>query len=946
METQTYSTQILSSDDPSPSEPLISREGLDGFPQLPPFVADSLSGSSSVSPMAVDSIDLETMLGNFIEEETVEDPLFPEAATFTNSVFSFTEQPPSCSSIEFEPSQLPALVPYDSKKALSSQEDREDPWEWLSSNYNSHQFNVSLENEHSAWTPWRPNPWVPPKEAFRTEDEPTGVGAGLKNLGNTCFMNAVLQCFTHTVPFVLGLQSLNRHEKPCDRDINSFCLLCALHDHIELSVHSSGGVVSPSKFFDNLNYISSSFQRYQQEDAHEFFQCLLNRLEVCCSDLKLKDDCLSSPDVCLVKKVFGGRLVSRLCCCNCGHISCSYEPFNDLSLEIEDVDTLPIALESFTKVEKLDDLVAKFKCENCKQKVSVEKQLLLDQAPSVATFHLKRFKTKGTYVEKIDKHVVFPLELDLQPYTSVNQMSNEELKYQLYAVVKHSGFRPTSGHYVCYIRSSPDTWHNFNDSTVTSVEAEKVLSEEAYILFYARVGIPWFSIATEIQKPGSDPGISDPSPKSVLDNIVCSSSVLVENNTGYSADECKDVTDKTKIQFSCETQLKLEHDKPSVTSKWISGLLVSEPEFHAAKSVDFRDDSPINEASLPPGSINCSDNFDKSISAVSNLGGNKSNQGSIDKATSDSTFPWTPFSQCPDKCPRNSSGKKPVINRRAFSRSLLRQKRTKARRRAKRMQGRRGVKFMALLASEPAAGDAKKSLSLSVFETKEMSVFGRGRRGKRKESKLGIDLSSPGSINLPKHVVIVMDGLQEFTTQLLEWVLQNICAPGYIVTLLGFMPWLNIPLYSKTRQDVWTVEFEHLSMRNDAKYVKLQAVLELCSRHRVTLQKETVMGYPLPSLIVERIISHRASWVVFNNDRYLRKNREYFAKKIPCNMVMMSEEGYMDMIKGRPMIDNGDNTPSESPASLVPTPLVICSEPLKRILEEQEHEKYVDDYVI
>ncbi|KAE8713768.1 putative Ubiquitin-specific protease 20 [Hibiscus syriacus] len=186
-----------------------------------------------------------------------------------------------------------------------------------------------------------------------------------------------------------------------------------------------------------------------------------------------------------------------------------------------------------------------------------------------------------------------------------------------------------------------------------------------------------------------------------------------------------------------------------------------------------------------------------------------------------------------------------------------------------------------------------------------------------------------------------MDRLKEFTTLLLELVLENISASGHIVTLLGFMPWLNIPLSSKTWQDVWMLEFEHLSLIRERTSLTVITAIQ-----QVTLQKEIVMGYPLPSLVVERIISHRATWVVFDNDRYLRKNRAYFAKKIPCNMVMMSEEGDMDMIKGRPMIDDGENTPSQSPACLVPTPLVICSEPLKRILEEQELEKYDDDELI
>lgn len=72
-------------------------------------------------------------------------------------------------------------------------------------------------------------------------------------------------------------------------------------------------------------------------------------------------------------------------------------------------------------MEKIEDAGTKFTCEKCKEEVSIEKQLILEHAPSVAAFHLKRFKNDGSFVEKIDKYVEFPLELDLQPYTSSSQ---------------------------------------------------------------------------------------------------------------------------------------------------------------------------------------------------------------------------------------------------------------------------------------------------------------------------------------------------------------------------------------------------------------------------------------------------------------------------------------------------------------------------------------------
>ncbi|PHU21405.1 Ubiquitin carboxyl-terminal hydrolase 20 [Capsicum chinense] len=304
----------------------------------------------------------------------------------------------------------------------------------------------------------------------------TYKGTGLVNLGNTCFLNAVLQCFMHTVP-LFDLLLRNTHV-PCDR-YAGFCLICVFKELIGSSLAYDGGSISPWKLVDNLSYFSSGFRKYQQEDAHEFLQCFLNRLESQCNDI--------------VQQVFGGRLVSKLRCCNCGHCSNTYEPLIDVSLEIKDADSLHSALESFTRVEKLDDPEIKYTCERCKEQVSIEKQLMLYNAPSVAVFHLKRFQNDGSIVQKVDKHISFPLELDLLPYTENIQSYNEEMKYDLYAVIVHAGSTSSSGHCYSFICAEPNEWYKFDDSMISRVHEDLVLAEEAYIMFYAKRDTLWFS---------------------------------------------------------------------------------------------------------------------------------------------------------------------------------------------------------------------------------------------------------------------------------------------------------------------------------------------------------------------------------------------------------------------------------------------------------------------
>ncbi|XP_020189003.1 ubiquitin carboxyl-terminal hydrolase 21 [Aegilops tauschii subsp. strangulata] len=339
--------------------------------------------------------------------------------------------------------------------------------------------------------------------------QPQSVGAGLRNMGNTCFLNATLQCITHTVPLFKKLRCTD-HSTPCSYDVDGFCSFCALKEHIEESIRRSGAVLVPARFKDNLSKLSSDFRPGQQEDAHEFLRCLLDNLHKCTLDPKSKGKPSSFDEESIVKQVFGGRLKSQLTCRDCGHCSETFEPFLDLSLEIDQVDDLVAALESFTKVEQVGDDENKLTCESCKVQVCKDKRLVLDKAPDVIAFQLKRFTTLDNSIEKIDKHVAYPSELDLKPFH--NNPDKEELMYDLYGVVEHSGL-PNYGHYVCTIRSSPSTWHLMNDSNVDSITETCALNQEAYILFYVRQGMfPWFSSLLEEARSGA-------SPVSVLDNI-------------------------------------------------------------------------------------------------------------------------------------------------------------------------------------------------------------------------------------------------------------------------------------------------------------------------------------------------------------------------------------------------------------------------------------------
>jgi len=333
------------------------------------------------------------------------------------------------------------------------------------------------------------------------------VGRGLTNLGNTCFMNAVLQCLVHTPPINRYLEKRLHTAKCRARLAKAFCLGCSLEDlmHFTFARGPQSAAYPPRDIATALPDIARGFRLGRQEDAHEFLRCALDRLTKDFTPLAEKAKPAGVTGRCTVLQAWlSGILESQIRCLTCGHESNTYDPFLDLSLELFSpghgaVDSLDAAVRLFCKEEFLDG-ANKYKCEHCAGLRRARKQLTLERAPKFLSVQLKRFAFGGGFgggSGKITSHVAFPVLWDVTASTSAyncDAASAPQIRYTLYAVLVHEGGTVNSGHYYCYVRGQkPNTgggggggaqWWCLNDSRVKPVAESHVLGASAYMLFY------------------------------------------------------------------------------------------------------------------------------------------------------------------------------------------------------------------------------------------------------------------------------------------------------------------------------------------------------------------------------------------------------------------------------------------------------------------------------
>ncbi|XP_071610858.1 uncharacterized protein [Heliangelus exortis] len=300
-----------------------------------------------------------------------------------------------------------------------------------------------------------------------------GVGAGLKNMGNTCFLNAVLQCLTYT-PSLANYLLSREHSQSCVQP--GTCVMCRVQEHVRKVLHATGSAIVPVDVITALPEIGGRFRLGAQEDAHEFLRCTLDAMQrVCLCDGSLDTSCQQT----VIHQIFGSFLRSRVWCSSCQVVSDAYEPFLDVLLDIKAAASLSEALDKFVKPELLDARSG-FRCRHCGQMTAASKRLTIHWAPKVLTVGLKRFENVSG--GKISKVVKYPKVLDLGPYTT----AGEAQRYSLYAVLVHKGESCHSGHYFCYIKASDGLWYKMDDSSVTPCDVDTALQQEAYLLFYVR----------------------------------------------------------------------------------------------------------------------------------------------------------------------------------------------------------------------------------------------------------------------------------------------------------------------------------------------------------------------------------------------------------------------------------------------------------------------------
>ena len=309
-------------------------------------------------------------------------------------------------------------------------------------------------------------------ETIQSSSQTVIPGAvGLKNLGNTCYMNSAIQCLSN-IPslrdfFVTGdyLKTLNPQASKTKGKLAQ-----AFAELLQEMWAGKGEFVVPSNLKDVISRFSNQFEDGAQEDSMELLEYLIDGIGKDCNKIKGQQPYKPNEEVqgcneeklekqalrnymtrnkSRVNKYFLGFLSSVVTCPidepQCGRKCVTMDPYTSVKLELPKREDKPLKLQellrNFVREETLRREDAWY-CDNCKEYKEAAKKLEFRTVPPVLVLQFKRFKYNELESKRIDTPIDFPLEgLDMKPFCTktAGKQRNQEFLYDLVSIIDHYG---------------------------------------------------------------------------------------------------------------------------------------------------------------------------------------------------------------------------------------------------------------------------------------------------------------------------------------------------------------------------------------------------------------------------------------------------------------------------------------------------------------------------
>lgn len=301
---------------------------------------------------------------------------------------------------------------------------------------------------------------------------------GLTNVGNTCYLNAALQCLLHTpalTNYVLSgwaAKDVNR------KKINAGGLTKAyIEATMQYWTSPEPAVIDTRAIWTCLCKLHKPFGNMGCHDAHEALALLLRHVHEGLTRTPRIEGSVAAEHVLsepweahiahegysLITEVFVGQTERVVEAAGGTYASSTHEHFAGLSLGVEDCASVSQALLKSFAPERLDGFVL----EDGTPAPDAMLTKRLVYAPLVLVLHLKRFTPHGA---KEDRFVDYALTMDVPGQGT----------YDLFGVCLHA-----NDHYVALCEVN-GTWRCMDDATVQPVDVGDVISKDAYVLLYKK----------------------------------------------------------------------------------------------------------------------------------------------------------------------------------------------------------------------------------------------------------------------------------------------------------------------------------------------------------------------------------------------------------------------------------------------------------------------------